>query len=82
MKARIKTKIGPYQGPFEKIITYRLELNNNNIVVWHENGKRNFPNLNTNDIIEGLIVKKINNKVLPDYRNSIIKKYSNQILIF
>lgn len=82
MIARIRKKIGPYQGPFERVITYKLELNNNKIIIWHENGKRNFPNLENNEIIDGLVIKKNKNNYVPDYNKSKIKKYNNQILMF
>lgn len=54
MKAIVRNKIGPYDGPYEKnITTYKLEVADQKIVVWHENGKRGL-DANKGDIIIGL----------------------------
>jgi predicted ATP-dependent protease len=77
MKAKIVNVIGPYDGPFERIITYKLKLENKNIIVWHENGKRNFPNFKKNDLIKGLVLNK--KRMIPDYKNSDIKMLNQQL---
>ena len=66
MIAKIISIIGPYDGPYERIITYKLKLENKKIIVWHENGKRNFPNLKKNDIIKGLFINK--KRYIPNYK--------------
>lgn len=81
MIAKIINVIGPYDGPYEfNILTYKLKLKNGNIIAWHENGKRGFPKLVTNTIIEGLILNK--NEKRPDYNNSIIKEKFKQTSLF
>ena len=50
MNAKITNIIGPYKGPYERIITYKLKLENKKTIVWHENGKRNFPNFKVNTL--------------------------------
>tara|TARA_R100001015_G_scaffold14337_1_gene6531 strand:- start:344 stop:586 length:243 start_codon:yes stop_codon:yes gene_type:complete len=77
MKAKIIKKIGPYDGPFERIITYKLKLENKHIITWHENGKRNFPNLQIYDIIKGLELKE--NGKLPNYKKSKISILNEQL---
>jgi len=76
MKAKIVKIIGPYTGPFERVITYKLKLENKIIITWHENGKRNFPNLKLNDLIKGLEIK--NNK-FPNYKKSKISLLNEQL---
>jgi hypothetical protein len=77
MKAKIIKKIGPYDGPYERIITYKLKLENKQIITWHENGRRNFPNLQVHDIIKGLELKE--NKKNPNYKKSKISILNEQL---
>ena len=77
MIAKIIKKIGPYDGPFERIITYKLKLENKQVITWHENGKRHFPNLQVYDIIKGLILK--DNGKLPNYKKSNISILNEQL---
>lgn len=76
MKAKIIKIIGPYNGPFERIITYKLKLENKIIITWHENGKRNFPNLKLHDLIKGLEIKNNN---FPYYKKSKISLLNEQL---
>tara|TARA_R110000803_G_scaffold64303_3_gene125265 strand:+ start:7646 stop:7891 length:246 start_codon:yes stop_codon:yes gene_type:complete len=81
MNAKIINVIGPYDGPYDfNILTYKLKLKDGSIIAWHENGKRGFPKLFANTIIDGLILNK--NKKRPDYKNSIIKEKFKQTLLF
>lgn len=76
MKGVIIKKIGPYSGPFEKnLITYKIKLENKNIITWHENGKRNFPNLKQGDIVDGIYA----NNHLFSYQKSKIKHINKQL---
>ena len=77
MIAKIMNIIGPYEGPYERIITYKLKLENKKIIAWHENGKRNFPNLKKNDIIKGLIINE--KRYIPNYKKSKITILNEQL---
>tara|TARA_R110000744_G_scaffold326719_1_gene432511 strand:+ start:196 stop:438 length:243 start_codon:yes stop_codon:yes gene_type:complete len=77
MIAKITSIIGPYEGPYERIITYKLKLENKKIITWHENGKRDFPNLNKNDIIKGLIINE--KRYIPNYKKSKITILNEQL---
>ena len=58
MKAKIIKKKGPNDGPYESIIPNKLKIENKQIITWHENGRRNFPNIKVYDIIKGLELKE------------------------
>ena len=77
MIAKITSIIGPYEGPYERIITYKLKLENKKIIVWHENGKRNFPGLKLHTIIKGLILNSKKN--IPNYKKSKITILNEQL---
>lgn len=77
MIAKITKIIGPYQGPYERIITYKLKLENKKNIIWHENGKRNFPNLKVNTLIKGLIIN--NKRNIPNYKKSNITILNEQL---
>jgi len=77
MNAKIINIIGPYEGPYERIITYKLKLENKKTIVWHENGKRNFPNFKVNTLIKGLIIN--NKRNIPNYKKSNITMLNEQL---
>jgi len=67
-EALIINKIGPYNGPYENnIITYKLKVAGDNIITWHENGKRGLT-AQVGDTILGLWIT--NRK--PNYKMSKI----------
>jgi len=76
MKAKIVKIIGPYTGPFERVITYKLKLENKIIITWNENGKINFTNLKLHDLIKGLEIKNNNS---PNYKKSKISLLNEQL---
>tara|TARA_R110001592_G_scaffold52819_1_gene162062 strand:- start:609 stop:875 length:267 start_codon:yes stop_codon:yes gene_type:complete len=77
MNAKITNIIGPYEGPYERIITYKLKLENKKTIVWHENGRRNFPNFKVNTLIKGLIIN--NKRNIPNYKKSKITMLNEQL---
>lgn len=77
MNAKITNIIGPYEGPYERIITYKLKLENKKTIVWHENGRRNFPHLKVNTLIKGLVINEKRN--IPNYKKSKITMLNEQL---
>jgi hypothetical protein len=63
--AKIIYKNGPYEGPYEKVTTYKL-LINNKVIIWYENGKRGLKG-KVGDIIYGIFV---NQNLTPNYKLS------------
>jgi len=81
MRAEVINVIGPYDGPYESgLMTYKLKLKTGDIIAWHENGKRGFPEVSKNTMIFGLKLNK--DQTRPDYKKSQVKELCKQIDLF
>ena len=85
MKAIVKGKTEPFDGPYEKnIIKYTLSLGDGTIINWYEklSDKRTNLNAETGHIIEGLEIELRDGLPIPHYKNSNPRVINRQFLMF